>query len=40
LPRSIWKIRDLGDAHAVGDLLLGEAAGAADLGEAVADVFG
>jgi hypothetical protein len=28
------------DAHAVGDLLLGEAAGAADLGEAVADVFG
>src|SRR5689334_20856379 len=30
----------LGDAHAVGDLLLGQAAGAADLGEAVPEDFG
>ena len=30
----------LGDAHAVGDLLLGQAAGAADLGEAVSEDLG
>jgi Aminotransferase class-III len=33
-------MRPLRDAHAVGDLLLGQAAGTADLGEAVSDDFG
>src|SRR5690349_11597143 len=37
-----FDLRDpaLGNAHAVGDLSPGEAAGTADLGEAVADDFG
>jgi hypothetical protein len=33
-------MRPFADAHAIGDLLLGESAGAPDLGEAVSDDLG